>query len=97
MADQTYAEVLDRLSESENRELLHRKVDCIMQGIEYLWNARNKTDSGEPQLQVPYYPQPNVIIYHVPNAPGHPRFYADSDYVAEGWEHWPIVPPPPQG
>jgi hypothetical protein len=68
-----------------------------MQAVEYLWNKRDAENVVEPQLQVPYYPQPNVIIYHVPNAPGHPRFYADSDYVAEGWENWPNVPPPPQG
>lgn len=94
MADEkpTYRGVLAQLSPSEDRELVHRKLDCIMQGVEYLWNKRDADNVVSPELQIPDYPQPNVIIYTSPNASGHPPFYADSEYIAEGWP-WPDVPP----
>ena len=96
MADKpTYGEVLEPLTRAEELELLHRKLDCIMQGVEYLWNqlrAELNLHVVSPTLQIPDYPQPNVIIYETPNSSGHPPFYADSDYIAEGWP-WPDVPP----
>lgn len=93
----TYEGELAKLSESAQYELVNRKLDCIMQAVEYLWNqyrAEAKPNVVDPELQIPVYPQPNVIIYETPNKSGHPPFYADSDYIAEGWP-WPDVPPPP--
>lgn len=98
--DPTYAGELAKLSADAQYELLNRKIDCVMQSTEYLWNQiirlleKNNLNVTDPKLQIPVYPQPNVIIYQVPSQSGHPPFYADSEYIAEGWP-WPDVPPPP--
>ena len=63
--------------------------------VEYLWNKRDAEKVVDPKLQCFPYPQPNVIIYQVPNQSGHPPFEADSGYVAENWP-WPNVPPKPE-
>jgi hypothetical protein len=99
----TYEEVLSPLTTDQKIELLNRKVDCVMQGLEYFfnqWRDHENPNMVEPQLQIPWYPQANVIIGWVPDASGHPRFYADDpayDAEAQHWNKWPTVPPHTQG
>lgn len=54
-SEETYAELLNELSSADYRELTQRKLDCIMQGIERIWEKLT-----DDELEVPPYPFPHI-------------------------------------